>query len=88
MTFHHSSTQYIFFALVLAHGVTSLTSNTIAQTRGLEVERKSTIDFFDELDDKSFYQQKRIYGMKNELNDYSEKLHNLKEGFLLLLYLF
>jgi opacity protein-like surface antigen len=81
MTFHHSSTQYIFFALVLAHGVTSLTSNTIAQTRGLEVERKSTIDFFDELDDKSFYQQKRIYGMKNELNDYSEKLHNLKERF-------
>ena len=81
MNFHCLSIQYIFFALVFAHGLTSITFDCFAQTEGLEVERKSTIDFFDELDDKSFYQQKRIYGMKNELNDYSEKLHSLKERF-------
>ena len=43
--------------------------------------RMSTMDFFEDVDEKSFYQQKRIYGMKNELNNYSEKLHNLKERF-------
>lgn len=52
-----------------------------AQGEQAFVSGKSTIDFFEDVDEKSFYQQKRIYGMKNELNNYSEKLHNLKERF-------
>lgn len=42
---------------------------------------KSVVDYYDKMDDKSFYQQKRIHGMKGELNNYSEKLHDLQERF-------
>ena len=42
---------------------------------------KPVVDYYDKMDDKSFYQQKRIYGMKGELNNYSEKLHDLQERF-------
>jgi opacity protein-like surface antigen len=46
-----------------------------------ESSRKPVVDYYDNIDDKSFYQQKRIYGMKGELNNYSEKLHNLQDRF-------
>jgi hypothetical protein len=46
-----------------------------------ESSRKAVVDYYEDVDDKSFYQQKRIYGMKGELNNYSEKLHNLQDRF-------
>lgn len=42
---------------------------------------KPVVSYYEELDDKTFYHQKRIHGMKGELNNYSEKLHNLQERF-------
>ena len=45
------------------------------------IKRKPVVDYYENIDDKSFYQQKRIYGMKGELNNYSEKLHNLQDRF-------
>lgn len=43
--------------------------------------QKPVVDYYERMDDKSFYQQKRIHSMKGELNDYSEKLHNLQDRF-------
>ena len=43
--------------------------------------RKPIVDYYENVDDKSFYQLKRIHGMKGELNSYSEKLHNLQDRF-------
>jgi len=43
--------------------------------------KKPVVDYYENMDDKSFYQQKRIHGMKGELNNYSEKLHNLQDRF-------
>ena len=78
------SLHLIRFSLLLLFSVVGTSVgfgiNANQQEQGLS-SRKSTIDFFDDVDEKSFYQQKRIYGMKNELNNYSEKLHNLKERF-------
>ena len=45
------------------------------------VPRKPVVEYYENIDDKSFYQQKRIHGMKGELNNYSEKLHNLQDRF-------
>ncbi len=45
------------------------------------VSTKSVVDYYENMDDKSFYQQKRIHGIKGELNNYSEKLHNLQDRF-------
>jgi opacity protein-like surface antigen len=42
---------------------------------------KPVVSYYEELDDKSFYHQRRIHGMKGELNNYSEKLHNLQQRF-------
>ena len=42
---------------------------------------KSVTDYFDSVDEKSFYQRKRIHGMKNEINSYSERLHKLQNRF-------
>ena len=38
-------------------------------------------DYFENVDDKSFYQSQSINGMKREINDYSERLHNLQTRF-------
>lgn len=43
--------------------------------------RKPVVEYYEKIDDKSFYQQKRIHGMKGELNNYSEKLHSLQDRF-------
>ena len=42
---------------------------------------KPITDYFESVDDKSFYQQQRIYGMKGEINDYSKRLNNLQNRF-------
>jgi len=42
---------------------------------------KPVVSYYEDLDDKTFYHQRRIYGMKGELNNYSEKLHNLQARF-------
>ena len=42
---------------------------------------KPVTDYFDSVDDKSFYQRQRIHGMKREINEYSERLHNLQSRF-------
>ena len=38
-------------------------------------------DYFDRVGDKSYYQQQKIYFMKDEMNDYSRRLHSLQEKF-------
>lgn len=43
--------------------------------------QKSVTDYFDSVDDKSYYQSQRIHGMKREINSYSERLHNLQSRF-------
>ena len=43
--------------------------------------QKSTIDYFDTVDDKSYYQRQRIHGMKRDINDYSQRLHTLQQRF-------
>ena len=45
------------------------------------IPRKPVVEYYENIDDKSFYQQKRIYGMKGELNNYSQKLHDLQDRF-------
>ena len=42
---------------------------------------KPITDYFESVDDKSFYQQQRIHGMKGEINDYSKRLNNLQNRF-------
>ena len=42
---------------------------------------KPIVSYYEDLDDKTFYHQRRIHGMKGELNNYSEKLHNLQKRF-------
>ena len=44
-------------------------------------QKKQVTDYFDNVDDKSFYQSQRIHGMKNEINSYSERLHKLQSRF-------
>lgn len=43
--------------------------------------QKPITDYFENVDDKSFYQSQRIHGMKREINDYSQRLHNLQTRF-------
>ncbi len=43
--------------------------------------QKSPIDFFETVDEKSYYQRQRIQGMKRDINDYSERLHTLQRRF-------
>ena len=42
---------------------------------------KPITDYFEKVDDKSFYQQQRIHGMKGEINDYSKRLNTLQNRF-------
>jgi len=44
-------------------------------------QERSAYDYFDRLGDKSFYQQQKIEFMKDEMNDYSRRLHSLQEKF-------
>ena len=81
MKAHFTHFRLKIFCLFLIHFLCDIALLSAIGEDRLSVDRKPTIDFFDELDDKTFYQQKRIHGMKNELNNYSQKLHNLKERF-------
>ena len=44
-------------------------------------EERSAYDYFDRLGDKSYHQQQKIDFMKDEMNDYSRRLHSLQEKF-------
>lgn len=44
-------------------------------------KEKPVISYYENLDDKTYFHQRRIHGMKGELNNYSEKLHNLQKRF-------
>ncbi len=44
-------------------------------------EEKPVSDYFEKVDDRSFYQQQRIHGLKGELNNYSNRLHTLQQRF-------
>lgn len=43
--------------------------------------KKPVTEYFDSVDDKSYYQSQRIHGMKQEINRYSERLHGLQKRF-------
>lgn len=38
-------------------------------------------EYFQDVESKSYYQQERIRSMKGEMNEYSERLHNLQDKF-------
>ena len=42
---------------------------------------KPVVDYYEKVDDKSFYQQKRIHRMKGDINSYSARLHDLQDRF-------
>ena len=44
-------------------------------------KEKPVLSYYENLDDKTYFHQRRIHGMKGELNNYSEKLHNLQKRF-------
>ena len=45
-------------------------------------EEKPVSDYFEKVDDRSFYQQQRIHGLKSELNNYSSRLHTLQQSLI------
>ena len=52
-----------------------------AQRENFFEKEKPVLSYYENLDDKTYFQQRRIHGMKGELNDYSQKLHNLQQRF-------
>ena len=72
----------LFFACVIISLSTSLTGQS-QSGRGTPyyAGEKPVVSYYEDLDDKTFYHQRRIHGMKGELNNYSEKLHNLQARF-------
>ena len=44
-------------------------------------QERNAYDYFDRIGDKSYYQQQKIDFMKDEMNDYSRRLHSLQEKF-------
>ena len=52
----------------------------IAQSPNVLNARKVQ-DYFQDVESKSYYQQERIRSMKGEMNEYSERLHDLQEKF-------
>ena len=71
----------ILFILVLTGFSPLLGQTSFQQEPRVIYKNKPISDYYDAIDDKSFYQQKRIHGMKSELNNYSKKLHNLQDRF-------
>lgn len=47
----------------------------------IPAKERSAYDYFDRVGDKSYYQQQKIEFMKDEMNDYSRRLHSLQEKF-------
>ena len=75
LPFALSLSLFLYINILLpAQGVNGQEYRALAQ-------RKPIVDYYENVNDKSFYQLKRIHGMKGELNSYSEKLHNLQERF-------
>jgi opacity protein-like surface antigen len=52
-----------------------------AQSENFFEKEKPVLSYYENLDDKTYFHQRRIHGMKGELNDYSQKLHNLQQRF-------
>ena len=52
-----------------------------AQGENFFDKEKPVLSYYENLDDKTYFHQRRIHGMKGELNDYSQKLHNLQQRF-------
>jgi hypothetical protein len=52
-----------------------------AQNENFFEKEKPVLSYYENLDDKTYFHQRRIHGMKGELNNYSEKLHNLQKRF-------
>ena len=73
--------SHLVFLVFLFFGGSVLAQRTYDSEYNSYTERKPVVDYYENMDDKSFYQQKRIHGMKGELNNYSEKLHNLQDRF-------
>ncbi len=71
----------LFVLILIAFSSSGLSQGEFNPEYSSESSRKAVVDYYENIDDKSFYQQKRIYGMKGELNNYSEKLHNLQDRF-------
>jgi opacity protein-like surface antigen len=67
--------------LSLFFSVFAMAQETYDSEYNSYASNKPVVDYYENMDDKSFYQQKRIHGMKGELNNYSEKLHNLQDRF-------
>jgi len=59
---------------------TAFASLGVAQSPNALSARKVQ-DYFQDVESKSYYQQERIRSMKGEMNEYSERLHNLQEKF-------
>ncbi|MEL0098505.1 MAG: hypothetical protein VW907_03010, partial [Opitutae bacterium] len=68
-----------FLVPVLAIQIT-FASLGVAQSPNALSARKVQ-DYFQDVESKSYYQQERIRSMKGEMNEYSERLHNLQEKF-------
>ena len=61
---------------------TTLFRGTLLVAQNYEYgEDKPISDYFTEIDEKSFFHQQRIHGMKREINNYSERLHRLQSRF-------
>ena len=52
-----------------------------AQSENFFEKEKPVLSYYENLDDKTYFHQRRIHGMKGELNDYSQKLYNLQQRF-------
>ena len=65
-----------YFSCSVVHSQNNYNSDYSAS-----IERKPIVEYYDTIDDKSFYQLKRIHGMKGELNSYAQKLHTLQDRF-------
>jgi len=57
------------------------TMDVHAQGENFFEKEKPVLSYYENLDDKTYFHQRRIHGMKGELNNYSEKLHNLQKRF-------
>jgi hypothetical protein len=71
---------------VFTYMVTSVTVLYLPAQSSRVLDGRSAKDYMPSVEDKSFLQQQRIHIMKKELNDYSERLHLLRNRFETLFY--
>lgn len=73
----------LFSLLCSAYPLTAQyrTAYEYSNSQKIVTAEKPITDYFEKVDDKSFYQQQRIHGMKGEINDYSKRLNHLQNRF-------